>query len=82
MSGYAITFVGEEEYKYLRNIERHIGLRINHLEYKDLTVEGGHPKPKKSSKSKGKRYGNRARNRSQRPKARTNKSRAGRKKAA
>ncbi|MBX2822875.1 MAG: DEAD/DEAH box helicase [Rhodothermaceae bacterium] len=71
-TGHAITFVSEDEYQYLRDIERHINKRIDLLEYKDLTVEGGHPKPKKPSN--GNRNRNRSKNRSQRGKVKNFKS--------
>ena len=78
-TGNAITFVSEEEYQYLRDIERHIGQRIDLLEYKDITLTGGHPKPKKKSAS-GSRNGKRNKNRSHRNKARHNKPGSRRKK--
>ena len=72
-TGNAITFVSESEYQYLRDIERHIGKRIDLLEYKDLTVAGGHPKPKKKT-SRHNGNGKRNKNRSHRNKVKRNKS--------
>lgn len=78
-TGNAITFVSEEEYQYLRDIERHIGKRIDLLEYKDITIVGGHPKPKKNA-SRENGNGKRNKNRSHRNKARHNSTRSRRKK--
>ena len=78
-TGLAVTFVGEDEYPYFRNIEKHIGQRIDRLEYKDLTVQGGHPKQKKAPKGNG-RGRNRSQNRSQRGKVKNNNASGRRKK--
>ena len=39
--GHAITFVGEDEYQRLRDIEKHTGKRIAPLKYVGLTDKGG-----------------------------------------
>ena len=57
-SGNAITFVGEGEFQYLRDIEKHTGKRIERLEFEGLTLMESRPKGenKRRPKAKNKRH--------------------------
>ncbi len=50
--GDAITFVGEGEIAYQRDIERHIGKRLKRLECEELTEMKGHPITMEPTRSK------------------------------
>jgi ATP-dependent RNA helicase RhlE len=63
-TGDAITFVGEGEGPYLKDIERHTGQRLERLEFDGLTVGKGHPILEAGSEEKrnGKRSHGKSRN--------------------
>ena len=52
-TGKAITFVGEDEARYLRDIEKHTGKRIDKLEYEGLTLIKGQHQVHKSKSNEG-----------------------------
>lgn len=63
-TGDAITFVGEGELPYLKDIERHTGKRLDRLEVDGITEMQGHPITMGSSggSSNGKRSSGKSRN--------------------
>ena len=61
-TGDAITFVGEGELPYLKDIERHTGKRLDRLEVEGLTVSPGDPAMMVAANSKGTRSSGKSRN--------------------